>query len=488
MSQCSGTRSGFTLRFIAYAGFAYLLAILLFSLHHYREILIADGAFMVFEMCNTAWFPQAQNRLIILILDVLPVLAVNLNFSLKAVILSWILNYFIFYTICFGITALVLKDFLAAGILLATYAFTLSACFYNVANEIQPAAVLAVTAFSAIRNRGMQSIWRYVIYVMIFFIAFSHPLVGVALFLTAIWLTLWDYSSVVAALKKYYLLVLVFSSMLVLRMILATQNTYESFRLQVSPEMFTDFLTHLNFHYLRATAHFMLSAFPTLTVLLFSFIAIQLYRRAWRTLTVCLILTFAYTVVWFFYVNPQTPWLLNRYDHLTIRWYFPAAFLVVVSFFRTITTLPEQTALRKGFNLLLIVLLLFQLYWLHGTALLAQNTVRQYELLFAAARQQEGSKFYIPEEATCRWVYRSQVFVSSLVYSALAAPDSSLHIIIANTAHEKPVLQNPSDKILLSRNYSVSVYKLNKNYFKLHSGPYRRLETDLSECTGMPPP
>jgi hypothetical protein len=449
------------------------------SVLFYKERLMTDGAYMIFEMCNTGWFPQEQNRYIIWLLNFLPVLAVKLDLSIKSVIISWNLNYFLFYLTCFYFVVFRLKDEKAGWMIVGLRSFTTSTSFFNIANEILPGAVLSILLLSLIRKKPGSYM---VISILLFFVAFSHLLVGVSLFLYLAYATITQGVAIEKTPKVYLGWFILFSLLFFIRCCMATLEPYESSRLTSFVSNWADIQHYLNHAYVKALLVFILSSFPAIFTLLLLLIVTVLADKNWLKYAGIALIIVVYMAAWITTVRPETPKLLNRFDHLTIRWFFPIAFCVVVLFVSEVYNATKYKSLIRTFPVVVFILLLVRFSTLYNNSYLATNTVQQYELLIDYALKMKVRKCYVPFSVTCPNTYTTDFYVASLVYSSIKSPDSCVHIIPAKSRDISALAKVGEQELYQSIDRTIPVSVLNPEYFRLPEEDYEYLPVGSIDC------
>jgi hypothetical protein len=268
---------------------------LIFSLFFYKERLMLDGAYMVFEMCNTGSFPLAQNRYIIWLLDFLPVAAVNLGLPLKAVIVSWSLNYFLFYLCCFLVVTFLFKDATAGWVVITLHSFTTASDYFNMANEMLPGAILIVVLFLVIKNRPTA---RGAILILLFFVAFAHLLVLMSLLMVSVYAAAIYTTQALKFVRQNKWWLGVFVVFAVARIVLAYLEPYENERLSPSENIIAVLSGHLTTQYIIATVTFFITVFPLASVFGVLLISYLLSKKMWWQLLWVQAILLGYTLIW----------------------------------------------------------------------------------------------------------------------------------------------------------------------------------------------
>jgi hypothetical protein len=456
-------------------GIIILAGRLAFSVLFYEERLMIDGSYMVFEMCNKSWFPDAQNRYIIWLLDLLPVTAINLQLPLKAIILLWYVNYFLFYLVCFCYVTIGLKDVTAGWIVIGLQLFTISTCFFNIANEMLPGAVLAIVVFSSLKRFNKAQIS---VYFLLFFIVFSHLLVIVSILIFLIFECLQNRSRIKYLAQKYSLLIQVFALLTTVRLIVAFLDPYENSHLAFSNAQLHSFADHFNWLYLSHVAKFIITTFPEVVIMLLVLTVALLMHRKITSIFGVFLFTTGYVLFWLYYLNPETSEQLNRFNHVNVRWLFPPVFLIVVLFF----VYTERMQISRYFYVGILILAGSSFFHLSNDASRAVNTVKQYKTLIHCAHDKEISKCYALRNLENEDVYYVDFYTSSMIYSALNGADSAVHIVLAQSEELADISHMKKDEFYLSKEHIISQAELNKKYFNLREDNYKLLSSNYLDC------
>lgn len=442
---------------------------------------MTDGSYMIFEICNVKWFPVSQNRLIIWLLDFLPVLAVNLGLPLKAVILSWSINYYLFYLICLSVVILYLKDATAGWTIIALRCFTTGPVFFNMANEMLPGAVLIIVLMSLIRNRPDV---KWAVLFLLFFIAFAHPLVLVSVFMLAAFAFMVYPGLLLAKFKENKRWVYIFAALVLLRFTMAAFEPYESGKMALNADLFRAFISHLNSDYLIATIKFIGSVFTSAAVVGVLMVSYMLTAKMYKQLFWALVVIIGYSFVWLLYLNPEGVYRLNRVDHVTIRYMFPIVFFIIVSFFLHFN--QQQKYMRGFLPVLLAGLLTVRFINLYSDSGFALHTVKQVEALIDIAHQKKEAKLFVRPSVSCDNVYRTNFYTASIIYSALEGRDSTVHVILPQEDKELGfIAQVAEDQFYQSKDAIYSQKWLNPEYFNLKVDKYNLLDSVYLDCVAI---
>ncbi|MCP4121492.1 MAG: hypothetical protein GY751_07030 [Bacteroidetes bacterium] len=472
-----------TSKLIALAGGLYFLAYLIFSLVLLRERFMVDGAYMIYEITNYQNFPGAQNRYIILLLDFLPVLFAKMEIPLRAVMVSWVVNYVLFYAICFYMVLLVFKDRKGAWIILFMNLFVMASCFFNIADEIIPSATLAVLANSYWSSRKDRRSGKALIImiVLMFFVVFGHLLVSFGLAMVAAFYYLISDSKKELAVE-YYKPVLVFSIFLFFRIKFGMQDSYESENMTLSGSSLFIELASINGRFIIDFIKFYIQTFYVIGVMGLLALAYYLKNRNWKAIAYFSLLAILFVIVWRISIHSRLgDVFLSSRDNVMIRWLFPLNFLILFSFFST--SVLSSLRYSRAIHALFIIVTVFQFSLLYHLSDFASNTVDQYVTMIGMTEEEQGWKFYTDFNGKCQSGNYHDVYTNALVFSAMEGPESTRQFIFAHQDEIASITGLGEDSLYIARFVKIPLSELNPVYYRNEPAPYRKLEVDFRDCS-----
>lgn len=161
-------------------GFIAYLALIILAFVFYKErIIYADSAFHLFFLIKNGSFEIQAARFGTLLTQILPLICIKLGTPLKAVVISYSLNYILNNFICYVLCGSVFKNYRYALILLLFNTMILTDTFYNIQSEIiqgMPMAI-ALLAYMTIKDVKSMAWYAYpLLLIALAIVAFIHPL------------------------------------------------------------------------------------------------------------------------------------------------------------------------------------------------------------------------------------------------------------------------------------------------------------------------
>jgi len=474
-------------RIVFYTGAIYLLIYTIFAVIFYKERCMQDAGFMLFDMANTGQFPFAQNRFIIYLLNLFPVFSIKAGLPLKAVVISWNLNYSLFYLLAFLIVLKLLKDPFTAFLILFVHLFTMAAQNYNIADEIIPSAVLLAVFLSVLRYPGeIKEIILYPVYLfLLFFTVFGHILVPLAFLLAGIYYVGVNFESSVKMIRKLIIPGGVFLVFLALRFGIGMKDDYERDNMSASPSQVMDIISGLNGSELLGFFRFYWVAFTVCCLLGILLFLHFIRKRKWKEFALIGILLAVYWLIWYINISDSTGEMqLSSRDFLVIRRLFPFNFIILFAWY---DQLKHDSVFRgpgvfKTVRNVFIIGAVIQFYAFYKLLPYPQHTLQQYYRINETLTDEQVDKYYLDFNTVCQHIYYHSVFGNSILFTALDGPDKARQIIFAHE-DEMPAIETtaPGD-LYFARGVEINLDQMNKRYFDLQETPYQKVSVDLNDC------
>ena len=162
---------------------AYVI-MLFFSILFYKErIIILDTADMLFYIAQSGSFSVYASRCGALVTQILPLLSVKLGLSLNAIMVSYSINFTLYYFACYLVCGSVLKRYELALVMLLGHILFVTDTFYYIPSELPQGVDFLLVAFAWISRIGADGSTRSANVPLVlalaccFAAAFFHPLV-----------------------------------------------------------------------------------------------------------------------------------------------------------------------------------------------------------------------------------------------------------------------------------------------------------------------
>lgn len=144
-----------------------------------------DATSFIFKISNDQWFPSPQQREVVYLQQILPVLFSNLGLSLKLVMISYIVNIYLLYFLIFSVIVFFLKDVYSALLFMIIQICANPVSYFIIAAELIPGCAVMILLLSTLMRIDKfkhKNILYISTFVLLFFTIRSHPLVTICLF------------------------------------------------------------------------------------------------------------------------------------------------------------------------------------------------------------------------------------------------------------------------------------------------------------------
>jgi hypothetical protein len=436
------------------------LLLLILSVLFNEERLLADSGYYLIQVINSKWFWIEHNRLILILPEIAPVLAVWLNLSLKWTVVFYSVGHIAFFYLVYWAS----KRFgnpLAGAQILLLQVLGISSGFFVPMFELYYAAGLLIL-FDSI-GAGKVNGWQRILLqaVLVLFIASAH------FFAIALLIFILAYRLLESRAWNIQQLIL-FASIVAGTMIYKKHNISEYEQGKIDA-----FISGLESYsptwdYLQNLSRFMATTYPELLVLSLIGMALFAYNRRWTILLLYMssmvILTVMITVT---YVGFEP----SRYQEQV---YFPLSFVVVYVFCSSVL-LVNSNKLRSAFIALGILVLASRTVGIVQAGEWFTDRQQEMKRFIARAQDLPGTKFAVHEGLLthdANWSYP----IESLLISAA---DENLKTVSICTDMDLEYNNNgenlKQDEFVFRRYEIFQLSHLNHRYFKLDTTNYQWL-------------
>jgi len=437
---------------------------------------------MIFYMIqdNDFLIEHAQNRYIIWLLDILPVLSAKIGLPLRSVMGAWIVNYSLFFMACFFVLIRGLRSRIHAWLLLFLLIFTMHSCWFQIADEIWPSAALAIITYSYLANsqdKARSNLMKGLVTGLLFFIVFGHLMVSAGIILIMLYEFLQQPKKGWQKLVAHKSFVLTFLAFFVIRTIMGMNDNYEGSNMAAPIHGLNVLFMRHDESILLAFFSFVWQSFPVLTIIFLLFCLHCLFKKQYRKLSVLMVLMAGYILVWCATIVPHYPIPL-KFGYLTsvpVRWFFPVNFLIVYA------VCMHFRSLMRYYWIFLIAGLIAMTWQRIQISEAPVKTIAQFDRMFTVMEQQEGDKYILERDQLC-WdlLYHHNAATNTLIYSSLDSDDRSLHGVIRWSETEN--IHTGMDSIYINKWVQLHVDELDPRYFHVSPGPYESISVDYSDC------
>lgn len=463
---------------LVWIGHITMLLLLLFSILFYRErMLHTDNAYSTFLLVNTASFNLPHYRYPLILTQLLPLLAVKLQWSLKTIIALYSANFYVLYYGCFLIALYAYKNILASWAILLSLLVCTSEIFF-LQTEILHGIVFGITFYAWLHyhltNENKITIIHYGVGALLFLIAVTfHPLS--ALFL--LFLMLWTALDVKQQNKNITIPLIVFGLtilVIVIKSILTPANSYEGSFYPSSSSLWSNIIHIIDSYVLKFFVKRLNSLYLLPSIMLIVSLIWYAYNKMKLHFGLLMLSALGYILfVSIFFKGDSTI--------MTERIFLVYGAIVSVGFVTALIDFSKNY-LNKTTPNLITLLLVASISAGIIKILEAQRTYNlRLELVKAQAMQAQsknGTKFYA---YTSDFNFPFAMWANAceqLLYSGMYFPDKVKTIYLFNDESDaqKQIAQMDENSFLLVPFYlQLPDTFLNQKYFKLKSNNYHYL-------------
>lgn len=145
-----------------------------------------DASSFIFNITNNEWFPPSQQREVMYLQQILPVIFSKAGVSLKYIMISYIINVYLVYFSIFCILVWLLKDPYSSLLYLFVQIAGSPYSYFLIGAEILPGSAIVILLISILYNLDRTSKYRlryFFSFILLFLTIRSHPLITVCFFI-----------------------------------------------------------------------------------------------------------------------------------------------------------------------------------------------------------------------------------------------------------------------------------------------------------------
>jgi hypothetical protein len=432
----------------------------------YKARIFAESGFYVAQFINTQNFWIESQRIVSVIPQLIPLIAVWTGLEIKYILLLWSLSHVLFFYILFLFVYYGLRDRRSGLLIILSQTVGIMYSFFSPMFELYYGVPLLIT-FYAIWKLPFRFRTIYVLLILEALILLSHPM-AFALF---VFLMLYDYTKETAKPFKFYFpVILVLLGVAVFKYFF--MGEYEAGNLSwlvnyAYSKSFLELIDPANF---KALGLFMLRHYTEVLAAFVLVVFTFAKNKQWFRLMLVTVSFFSYA----FLVNSASPFSPSYFvEHLM----FPFVPIVFIPLVYGFTRIGRQGLLNISI-LLVSALIVYRLSVIYYGSDIFVKRVAQMEQLIQSSRLKTGNKFVVSKDAVDHGYTQltKSYSVETLLLSAIDGNDISVTI-----AQEKDLsFENTnnrirSDQFVFRRGELKQQNWLNKRYFHLDIGPYQTL-------------
>lgn len=442
------------------------IALMALAAFTYKARIFAGSGIYCAEFMNAENFHIADQRIVAVIPQLLPLLATWMGLDMKYILLLFSLShvllvYFLFLLVYYG-----LRDRRSGLLIILSQTVGIAAGFFNPAFELFYSVPLIITFYSIWQLPfRFRTIW--VLLILEVLILLSHPLA----FVLFIYPLAYNFDPKTAKPLKYYLAIgLVFILAATFRYFMIQGNALEQliiFLDHTQSKTITEILYPANY---ASAALFMLQH-NTEIVLAFLIVLLMLFRKKQWIRLALVFISFMVSLV---LVNSAFPFAAMVDKEILFYFFTPLVFIPLVYGFPLI----GKPGLLNISILMVSALIAYRLAVIYFTSEAFMKRAVQMEQLIDVARQKGGGKFIASSKLIDHGYseLNGSYPVETLILSALEGNDISVTIVPTDeNISAGKMLPTRLNRFLFTEQDSRDDNWLNAKYFHLDMGPYRSL-------------
>jgi hypothetical protein len=463
---------------VFFCGLIYFLLTTCYSLLHYKEKFLIDGTALIFHLTNFKRFPPAEQREIIFLQQILPLLSVWAGFKIKWVMMGYIVNVYLLYFLLFALTVLVFKDPLAGLALLLIHYKGDPYNYFMIVEELLPGCCMAIVLLSLLRNVSVfKSRWSFysLALALLFFVVRSHPMALVS-FGGGIVVLFFSDRQLFSDYKREFLVV---GSAVAILMGLKFLflNPYDTLLLKSGKSVFESFKQLCNPDYFFEMVMYLFYARKVFTIT-FSALAVFLFwSKRYAALSAVLMLVWGCVVLFNTHVT-VTDFKLYNIDFMNYdRWSLPIRFIVFTAFCFLFLSRVKSKEVYKMVQLTGAVYFFFGLVQVVEAQELSKAYLTQAENIIQKCRDSGVSKAVVNmKELDGTTPIMNNAYVDIMVLSSLESRDSCIQVVYSSNEDIPEIEQLREDSIVLYQNIVFPEKMVNSAYYKLRPEAYTLLD------------
>ncbi len=459
--------------------YVFMFGLISLSIMYYKErICYYDIAFQFFKIIFFNDFNIEAHRYSTALVQIPTIIALNLGVSLKGLSIIFSASYVVLYSLIFIVIAKVLKINFAAIALVMSFAMGTSLGFFHTVTEIHQGIAysflfLGLIYVSTKRNlpvlkNDLLNVFALLVGMLAFF---SHP---TSFFLLIFILGYYLVDQRAWMQPKIYFFLIVFIISVILKVLLTDDGSYEG-QLLPKPGLFVELmpkfwtLYSFKFFFNRIPGIYFFTVTTGIIVLIN-----YLYSKDWLKL-IYFILSST-----FFFLITLVIYHEGNADIAMERIFLPLNVFIAIPFCKDVVLRNHRVTL-KSVSYIVIVLILSITFIFRGALKYERRTDYLSKIVSDLSKTSE-SKFIACQEqldmeiVEIPWAFSTE----TLLLSSLGKNPSKTVYLVGKETDIDNIDINKDNSLLVTDFWLYwDADKLNNKYFKLNSGNYQRMETNL---------
>lgn len=440
----------------------------------FKERHAFDAAHYLFEIITRKGFYIAHGRLIGFVSQVLPLIGIYANLSLKSLMLLYSFGDVLYYYLIFLIAAYIIKSEPATISILLIVFLAVKFSFYCPVTELLQGMALLPLLYEALLR--FDRFKFHLIPILLILIIFSHPL----LFILAGFVVIYFISQQkVKWLSKQNLFLIVLLVLITASKLLLL-DTYD-YQKTFYPVVFDDYsnvdnLTDIDFIFSFLQVYFKENFLVGIfwVIALFTLIS----NKRFRQLAIAFFLPVLYLLL--IIITHHFTAITNYSERMLL----PFAGMVILTFAISIAEI-KSSAIKHVISFTLLVSIAYRLWIIYDASFPYTKRVAQIEELINQCHQRNISKCIIDERnleylpyAMTGWSYP----IESMLLSSIHSKDSAVTIALKEEHYNRfGKKELPPNEIYKTQDSIINYSVLNNNYFSFPVSKYVFLNSDCNE-------
>lgn len=447
------------------------LALLAMAALTYKARIFSESGLYFAEFINNQFFWIESQRIVSVIPQIIPMVAVWLGLEIKYILLIYSLSHVAFFYLLFLFVYYGLRDRRSGLLIILSQTVGITYTFFTPVFELFYAFPLLIS-FYAIWQLPFRFRAIYILLILEVLILMSHPVA----FVLFAFILAYNFSLPAAKSFKFYLLViLVFIGAAVAKYFLMEADEWlkvNEFFSYTGNKSVIDLINPVNY---GQVGLYMIRNFTEVVIALFIVIGMLAARKQWIRLAVVTLTFLLYLML----VNSAYPFSSPDYMEQLMYPFIPIVFIPLVYGF----PLPGRQGLLNISILLVSGLIAYRLAVIYYGSEPFMRRVAQMEQLIQVARQKGGDKLVVTEPVAdhgyslLNWSYP----IETMLLSAIDGNDITITIVPEKILQNAYQGQHIGADQFVFRNKELKPHRwLNLRYFHLDIGPYRSLNDTTS--------
>ncbi len=456
------------------SGHLFFGVLFIFSFLFYKERHAFDAAHYLFEIITRKGFYIAHGRLIGFVSQLMPLIGIYSNASLKSLMLLYSFGDVLYYYVIFLIAAYVIKSQAAIISVLLFVCLAVKFTFYCPVTELLQAMVLLPLLYEALIR--FDRFKFHVIPLLLFLIVFSHPLLFILVGFVIIYFIAQQKEKWFS--KQNIFLFSVFILITAAKFLLLDKYDYQK---TFYPVVFDDYSNVKNITDQDFIISFLIVYFKENFLVGLFWIVTLMYLIANKKF---LQLTIAFFAPLSFLLLITITHSFTTISNYSERMLLPFAGMIIISFSLSFPEI-KNVLIKKILLVFLVFSLGFRLCIIYDAAFPYTKRVAQIEELIHKCHQQNITKAIVDERnleylpyAMTGWSYP----LESLLLSSIRSKDSAVTIALKEEQYQHFDNRDLAPKEIYKTQDSIINYSvLNKKYFKLTPSHYAFLNNQCGD-------